>query len=175
MTRLRLRDISDLAVQPFSKQKTEPDRWFHAFQEYLALGPSRSMRGAWRVWSGRRGKADSPSGAYQDNAAKWQWRARALAADRFELLQADAILSAKRRAARRARIERTARLLEAADAAAADVFTAERLKTLDPEALSRVYRRCHEDQRSDLGVADPDDEAVPLAMASLSAALRRSE
>ena len=58
----------------------EPDLWYGRFQLYLALGPARSLRGAYRHYTHNDAKTAWNS-EWSSAARRWQWRARALAYD----------------------------------------------------------------------------------------------
>lgn len=74
------------APRPWDRQADEPMRWWSRFDQYYRpLGAERSLLAAYRGWQraekGREGQTKSAPNSWRNNAAKWQWEARALAWD----------------------------------------------------------------------------------------------
>lgn len=67
----------------WERQPEEPALWFERFQDYLTLGPERTMMAVYRRGQQKAGKGSSPSlpGAWARMTAAWQWPRRAEAHD----------------------------------------------------------------------------------------------
>lgn len=69
---------------PWGQLPNEPDSSFVRFMAYLALGPGRSIRRAYRAWARQRGgnnPQQKAAGSWTKDSARFDWPARARAFD----------------------------------------------------------------------------------------------
>jgi hypothetical protein len=70
-------------AKPWEQQEGESHRHYEWFHEFLMMGPSRSILGAFKQHQARKSnkKYTQPSGAWRDASINWKWRDRAQAWD----------------------------------------------------------------------------------------------
>ena len=116
----------------WDRRAGEPGRWYERFDYYRALGPGRSIDGAFRVWAADQ-KAGEPRGQRANRhwyraAKRWAWRRRAEA---FDDAERDVLRAAEAQRRFDARQRRLA-IIEAQREAAVHALSVAGLAELNP-------------------------------------------
>lgn len=172
----------DADAPVWERRHGEPARWYARFEAYRLLGPSRTMRAAYR----RCGELEGLSGRYPNSrwfqiAGRWQWRMRAEAWDqeqREELREAE---KAQRIAAHHRRSDMVDSVLGVAFRtmmrAALDAMQPEQARAVIP-TVRLLFKDMLNEQRKELGMPDGGDsdgrdgDAAPFTADELAAAQR---
>ncbi|MCY3897643.1 MAG: hypothetical protein OXF86_03670 [Caldilineaceae bacterium] len=66
---------SNNSPKSWEQQPGEPPKWYSRFRTFLRLGPSRSLAGAYRAWTGGQGR---PSQTARKRHKEWRWEERGI-------------------------------------------------------------------------------------------------
>jgi len=69
-------------LKPWDQQPGEPDRWYGRFQQFLSMGPERSVLRSFR--QARKRPQSTGSSEWSAQALEWRWRERAHAWDDWQ-------------------------------------------------------------------------------------------
>lgn len=132
--------------KPWEQMENEPIEWYARFQVYLGQGPSRTLTGAYRKWTGRNGK---PSKSTSERAEEFNWEERALAYDQHQREGE----TARAAAARQRRLDHMDKIITVIagviDRADLENLTVEEARALLP-TLRSLYHRLLEQERLEL-------------------------